>query len=173
MTKIKTMKLATSKPASTNNYYYVFEKHDLGRTQYPEIWSQGHYVNVTPVIFTRNEIKKEPEFSLYPMYVKRDTLFTRLYLNFPESDFGPGYQAHQDICCFDMSSLRETVADAKEQAHRDSILDALTELGSSFAIKIIAPDTLRSNYTMSSDSVRVLDQLKGGSTVSASTSFDF
>ena len=72
-----------------------------------------------------------------------------------------------------MSSLRETVADAKEQAHRDSILDALTEIGSNYAIKIIAPDTLRSNYTLNSDSVRVLDQLKGGSTVSVSTSFDF
>lgn len=174
MSKVKTIKVATSRPAGTNNYYYVFEKHELGRTEYPEIWSQGHFVNVTPVIFTHDsEIKKLPEFSLYPLYVKRDTLVARLYLNFPESDFGPGYQAHQDICCFDMSSLRETVADAKEQAHRDSILNALTEIGSKYAIKIIAPDTLRSNYTLSSDSVRILDQLKGGSTVSVSTSFDF
>lgn len=174
LTKINTLKMATAKPASTNNYYYVFEQHELGRTLYPEIWSQGHYVNVTPVIFTRNsEIKKRPEFSLYPMYVKRDTLVTRLYLNFPESDFGPGYHAHQDLCCFDLSSLRESVADAKEQAHRDSILDALTDLGNKFIIKIMAPDTLRSNYTLSNDSVRVLDELKGGSFYSVETSFDF
>jgi len=174
MTKIKTIKVATSLPDSTKNYYYVFEKHDLGRTQYPEIWSQGHFVNVTPVIFTHSsEIKKEPEFSLYPMYMKRDTLVTRLYLDFPESDFGPGYHALQDICSFDLSSLRETVADAQEQAHRDSILNALTELGNKFIIKIMAPKTLRSNYTLSNDSVRVLDDLMGGEFLSVETSFDF
>jgi hypothetical protein len=174
MSKIKAIKLATSLPDSTKNHYYVFDIHTLGRTQYPEIWSQGHYVNVTPVIFTHSsEIKKEPEFSLYPMYMKRDTLVTRLYLDFPESDFGPGYQALQDICSFDLSSLRETVADAQEQAHRDSILDALTELGNKYVIKIMTPPTFRSNYTLSNDSIKKLNGLKGGNFLSIETSFDF
>lgn len=173
MSKIKTLKMAATPPAKTNNYYYVFEQHELGRTEYPKIWSQGHFVNVTPLLFTQSsEITQLPEFSLYPLYVKRDTLVTRLYLNFPESDFGPGYHIHQDLCCFDLSSLRESVADVKEQAHRDSILDALTDLGSKFIIKIMAPDTLRSNYTLN-DSVRVLNELKGGSFQVIETSFDF
>lgn len=172
ISKIDTHKLATSQPSDTLNQYFTLNTLEIGRLQYPSIWSQGHYVNIAPVVYAQNTIKNTPKFKLYPLYVFRDTLVTRLYSDFPESDFGNNYITYQDVYCFDLSSLKDPVSDPQEQESRDSILARLGRIGSNFIIKIIPRDTLRSKYTKP-DSIYVLDNLKPSSPVSVSVAFDF
>ncbi|MBR4594543.1 MAG: hypothetical protein IKO33_08225 [Bacteroidaceae bacterium] len=172
LSKINVLKFATEQPSDTLNYLFNFSQLEVGRTLYPEIWSQGHFVNIAPVVFARNSIKKAPKFSLYPLSIKKDTLITRLYSYFPESDCGNDYSSYQDVCCFDLSSLRDPVGDQNEQVLRDTLLARLGRIGSSFIIKVLPPDSVRTKYTMT-DSVYTIKRKNLSDPVSASVSFDF
>lgn len=139
--------LAKQRPASTLNYDCQFNVFYLFELKYPAIWSQGHFVNIAPIYYIPNE-KCKADFYLYPLDVKDDTLQMRLYSDIPENDLSiRGYSsASQSLLCYDISSLRDSVPDPAEQAHRKDILKKLKNLNrDSIMVHIFQPDTLRGN----------------------------
>jgi len=143
--KYSILKLAEKRPADTLNYDYRFNVLEMFDVQYPAIWAQGHLVNVTPIYYvpSRESVR---DFYLYPMQMNRDTLEMRLYSYIPENDLAlhAYYSASQSWLCFDIASIRDSVADAEENSHRKKILSDIEKLNSdSFMVHIFAPDTLR------------------------------
>ncbi|MCQ2068351.1 MAG: hypothetical protein MJY68_04525 [Bacteroidaceae bacterium] len=137
-------KLDESKPADTLNHDYRFNMLTLIDTQYPNVWSQGHLVNVAPVYYVP-ESDCKAEFHLYPLDVRRDTLIMRLYSYIPENDLSlRGFASPvQSLLCYDISSLRDSVADADENNHRKNLLNKLTALNrDTIMVRICQPDTL-------------------------------
>ena len=139
--KYPKLALAESKPADSLNYAYRFTTLGLVSLTYPSAWSQGHIVNLAPEYYIADPNHKA-DFLLYPTKVVGDTLQMNLYSDIP--DTVRSWAMQQKFLCYDMSTLRNTVSDAKEQAHRDSILDQLTALNQdSITVQIFAPDYMR------------------------------
>ena len=140
-------KLAEARPSDTLNYDYQFNVLWLVDQRYPAIWSQGHLVNVAPIYYVPSE-ESAREFYLYPMQMNRDTLEMRLYSYIPYNNLAiRGYaSSSQSLLCFDISSLRDSVADATEHKRRKDILKEIEGLNrDSLMVHIFAPDTLRGN----------------------------
>ena len=143
--KIPVEKVAESRPSDTLNFYYLlnpYRKYALGNQQYPTIWSQGHFVNLTPFLYLRKEDAKV-EFKLYPTGVAGDTLEMMLYSNIsdcynPTSSSTP----YQSMFCFDMSTMRNTVPDAIENHRRDSLLKKFNGKDS-MIVHVFMPDSVR------------------------------
>lgn len=143
--KLPVDSIAQERPSDTLNYDYRFNVFYLIDLKYPAIWSQGHYVNLAPIYYVPSEDSKA-EFHLYPLEVKADTLVMRLYSDIPDNNLAiRGYaSASQSFLCYDMSSLRDSVADPTEHAHRKELLQQLRDLNrDSIMVHIYAPDTLR------------------------------
>ena len=143
--KIPVEKVAESRPSDTLNFYYLldpYRKYQLGNKQYPTIWSQGHFVNLTPFLYIRTEDAKV-KFYLYPTGVVTDTLEMMLYSDISDT-FNPTYssQYYQSMFCFDMSSMRDPVADAVENNRRDSLLSKFNGKDSIY-VHVFMPDSLR------------------------------
>lgn len=144
---IPLLELAKSRPADTLNYDYQFNVLWLVDQRYPAIWSQGHLVNIAPIYYVPSQESVE-EFYLYPMQMNKDTLEMILYSYIPDNNLAiRGYSsASQSLLCFDISTLRDSVADATEQKHRRDILKDIEGLSyDSIMVHIFAPDTLRGN----------------------------
>ena len=79
------------------------------------------------------------------MEVDNQALVMKLYSNIP--DTLPAKYVRTSFLCFDMSTLRDSVADPVEQAHRDTILSQLERLHmDSILVEIHEPDIMRSVY---------------------------
>jgi hypothetical protein len=144
VTSYPTFKLAESRPSNSYNHDCRFNVLSLFDVQYPAIWAQGHLVNLAPIYYVPSE-NCESKFYLYPMQMNRDTLEMRLYSYIPDNDLSlRGYlNPLQTWLCYDISSLRDTVADADEFNHRKQILTAIDNLqGDSMMVHIFQPDTL-------------------------------
>lgn len=142
---ISVLKLAKTQPADTLNYDYQFNVLWLVDQRYPAIWSQGHLVNVAPIYYVPSN-ESVTGFYLYPMQMNRDTLEMRLYSYIPDNNLAiRGYaSASQSLLCFDIASLRDSVADATEHKHRKDLLKDIEKLNQdSLMVHIFAPDTLR------------------------------
>ena len=139
-----TYKLAESRPADTLNNDCRFSTLKIWEVQYPAIWAQGHLVNMAPIYYVPN-LKYKNEFYLYPLQMKQDTLEMRLYSYIPDNDLSLRgfYEPAQTWLCYDISSLRDSVADIDEFNHRKQILNQIDKLkGDSMMVHIFQPDTL-------------------------------
>ena len=144
-------KLAESQPSdSIYNYEYHLINYSLNQVtsysyvKYPLAWSQGHLVNMV-TSFQISDENVDGEFYLYPMEVDNQALVMKLYSNIP--DTLPAKYVRTSFLCFDMSTLRDSVADPVEQAHRDTILSQLERLHmDSILVEIHEPDIMRSVY---------------------------
>ena len=78
--------------------------------------------------------------------MNKDTLEMRLYSYIPDNNLAMhgSYNASQSWLCYDISSIKDSVADADEQAHRQKILSDIKKLKKdSIMVHIFQPDTLR------------------------------
>lgn len=166
--KIGISRLETVKPSDTLNYNYFFTTFTLVNVRYPKIWSTGHFVNIAPAYYVP-ENSGPAEFYMDPVVFSNDTLYARLYSRIPSIDNSQS-RASQSLLCFDMSSLRESSADAANQAVRTSALEGLKGKNS-FVLTVVTPDSLRT-YRSDSDKEYwrhpMLDRM-----VSVSVDFDF
>lgn len=151
--KIPVGKVAESQPADTMNFYYLFNpvwKYTLGTKQYPTIWSQGHYVNLTPFVYIKTDQAKV-DFMLYPTGVVKDTLEFIMYSDITDCYNPTAYSTpYQTMFCFDMSSLRDPVADAAENHRRDSLLSKFNGKDSMY-VHVFMPDSVRVPTTFQND----------------------
>lgn len=151
--KIPVGKVAESQPADTMNFYYLFNpvwKYTLGTKQYPTIWSQGHYVNLTPFVYIKSDQAKV-DFMLYPTGVVKDTLEFIMYSDITDCYNPTAYSTpYQTMFCFDMSSLRDPVADAAENHRRDSLLSKFNGKDSMY-VHVFMPDSVRVPTTFQND----------------------
>jgi hypothetical protein len=143
--KIPVGEVAQSQPADTMNLYYLLNpywKFTLATKQYPTIWSQGHYVNITPFLYIRNDDAKA-DFYLYPTGVDQDTLEFMLYSDISDC-YNPTSSAtpYQSIYCFDISTMRQSVADPVENHRRDSLLNRFYGKDS-IVVQVFMPDSVR------------------------------
>ena len=140
--------LAESRPVdSIYNYKYQLQQKVYNRgssyTQltYAKAWPQGHLVNVMPE-YTISSEDVEAQFYLYPIEVKDNALVMRLYSNIP--DTLPAKFSDYSFFCFDLSTLRNQVADSMEQAHRDTILSQLEALNKdTINVEVWEPEIMR------------------------------
>lgn len=138
------LNLAETRPADTLNHDYRFNVLNLWDQQYPAIWAQGHLVNLAPVYYVPSN-NSVANFYLYPLQMNKDTLEMRLYSYIPDNDLSlHGYSsASQSWLCYDIASLRDSVADPDEFSHRQKLLKGIQKLNrDSFMVHIFAPDTL-------------------------------
>ena len=144
-----TFALAESKPAdSIYNYRYYLEKKTFNKgsayTQltYDKAWAQGHLVNFMPE-YSISKQDVEAEFYLYPVEVnENNTLVMTLYSNIP--DTLPAKYSDYSFVSFDLSTLRNQVADSIEQVRRDSILTKLERLNrDTINVEIHQPEIMR------------------------------
>ena len=138
------LKLEESRPADTLNHDCRFNVLTLSNVKYPAIWAQGHLINLAPIYYIPNE-NCERQFYLYPTKVNKDTLELCMYSYIPQNDLSiRGFiNASQSWLCFDIASLRDSVADADEFNHRKELLSAIDKLeGDSMMVHVIQPDTL-------------------------------
>ncbi len=170
-------KLAESQPSdSIDNYRYELIKYALNQNSaytyitYPKAWSQGHLVNMM-ASYNISKESVEGQFSLYPIEVKNGTLIMKLYSNIP--DTLPAVYSKYTFLCYDMTSLRDSVADPIEQAHRDTLLSQLEKLKQdSIKIEIYEPDVMRS-YVRKGDEVNEYQYYNPRSYANLSIPFDF
>ena len=144
-TRYPVIKLEESRPADTLNNDYMFNVLNLWDVQYPAIWAAGHLVNLTPIYYVPSETSPR-DFMLYPLQMNKDTLEMRLYSYIPDNDLAiRGYGgASQSWLCYDIASIRDSVADADELNHRKQILSDMEKLKKdSIMVHIFQPDTLR------------------------------
>lgn len=143
-TKYPVLKLEESRPADTLNHDYRFNVLTLLDVKYPAIWAQGHLVNIAPIYYVPSK-ESVSKFYLYPLQMNQDTLEMRLYSYIPDNDLSiRGYgNASQTWLCYDISSIRDSVADPVEHNHRKQILSDIGKLkGDSMMVHIFQPDTL-------------------------------
>lgn len=146
--KYPTYKLAQTQPSdSIDNYKYELIKYSLNKNSaytyinYPKAWSQGHLLNMVASYNISSE-NVEGQFSLYPVEVNNNTLVMRLYSNIP--DTLPASYVKYTFLCYDLSSLRDSVADPIEQAKRDTILSRLEKISmDTINIEIHEPEYMR------------------------------
>lgn len=146
--KYDSRKFQQSLPSDTLNSFYQFSRLQLIDLMYPAIWSTGHIVNLAPVYLVPKSTCKA-DFLMYPLGVSGDTLVVRLYSDIPDDDISilsDGYT--QSFICCDISSLRDSVPDATEQARRSTLLTMLENLNQdSIMVKFTTPDSLRAKYS--------------------------
>lgn len=143
---MNTMALKDTMPSDTLNYVYYFNTLKLIDLTYPEVWSQGHFVNVAPVFYQ----DKRADFMLYPIDVKNDTLRLRMYSYIPENN-RTTVRPNQTLCCFDISTLADSVPDPAEHLRRTNMLKELRNSGKSeIPVQIIQPDTMRGTLLIDS-----------------------
>lgn len=142
--KVKTLKLATNKPSDTLNFFYDFKPFKLADFEYPAIWTQGHILNLAPIYYAKNENSKV-EFSLYPVSLNEDTLLFRMYSDIPSSAIKSATDnPYQNLLCFDIASLRDSLSDPAEHQHRKDIMNSLDNLSlEKIVIEVTLPDTMR------------------------------
>lgn len=123
MSKINMTPIDTVAPSDTLNHYFRFSKLTLdGRFVYPDIWSNGHFINVTPASNPLMSEIDKMKYHLYPIHFMSDTLVMRLSANVPGNNRQYNSEQSTLISC-DMSTLRDIVPSVKEQEWRDSILN--------------------------------------------------
>ena len=158
-------KLEETRPADSCNHDCRFNVLTLFEVQYPTIWSQGHLINLAPIYYIPNQNCKS-KFYLYPVEMRQDTLDLRLYSYIPDNDlYIRTYDSPtQTWLCYDISSIRDSVANTDEFNHRKQILAQIDQLQrDSMVVNVIQPDTLRGmldgnyyeRYTKSGVSVRI------------------
>ena len=175
--KYPTYKVAESKPSdSIYNYKYELINYVLNQNsgytyiKYPLAWSQGHLVNMMATYNISKE-SVEGEFYLYPIEVVNRALVMTLYSNIP--DTLPASYMRYSFLCYDLSSLRDSVNDSIEQAHRDTILSQLERLHlDSILVEIHEPEIMR-NYYKIGDQVSEREYYNPRSYTTVSVPFDF
>lgn len=164
---MKTIALKDTLPADTLNYVYYFYKHRLLDVTYPEIWSQGHFINIAPVFYQ----DKGADFMLYPEEVKNDTLRLRMYSYIPENN-RTTVSLNQTLCCFDLSTLADSVPDSTEHARRTAMMQQLRKIGKSeIPVLVMQPDTMRGTLLL--DSGNAMYRTLAGDPVSTKITLDF
>lgn len=166
-----TIAIDETRPSDSLNFRYMFRKLDLGSITYPYAWSQGHIVNVTPMYIT-STADIVPQFHLYPLDVKTDTLVMQLYAQIPETI--TKWESQQSILCFDISTLRDSVPNPAEKSYRDSLLNLLSATNKdSITVQIFSADTLRERWLVN-DSIEEKKYVTiRHQVVSTSIPFDF
>ena len=168
---IPVSKVEDAHPADTMNHYYKFAVMQFNELTYPSIWSAGHIINLAPVFYVPKSDSKQ-EFHLYPIEVKNDTLFMRLYSDIPDCDVSLDPDYTQTFLNYDLSSLRNAAANPSEQERRDSILARLDRLHQDeFTVHIMTPDTLRAKNTKNPNGPYL--QTVPGLPASTKVKFDF
>ena len=175
--KYPTYKLAESQPSdSIDNFKYELFKYTLNKNSeytyitYPKAWSQGHLVNMM-ASYNISKESVEGKFSLYPIEVINNTLVMRLYSYIP--DTLPASYVKYTFLCYDMSSLRDPVADPVEQVRRDTILSQLERLNlDTINIEIHEPEIMRC-YIKNGDEVNEYQYYNPRNYATLSVPFDF
>ena len=142
--KYPVLKLEESRPADSLNHDCRFNVLTLFDVKYPAIWAKGHLVNIAPIYYIPSS-DCVSKFYLYPLQMNKDTLEMRLYSYIPDNDLAiRGYSnASQTWLCYDIASIRDSVADPEELSHRKQILSDIDKLKSdSLMVHIFQPDTL-------------------------------
>lgn len=123
MEKVNITKIDSVAPSDTLNHYFRFALWQLdNRFRYPDIWSNGHFINILPVANPAQSETKNVKYHLYPIDFKSDTLILQLSANVPGNDRENNYEYASLISC-DMSSLRDATFSEEEQIWRDSIFN--------------------------------------------------
>lgn len=102
--------------------YFHFETLALdGTVVYPEMWTNGHFLNYTVVLYPAPQLPKDKYYAkLYPISVAGDTLNFDLIATVPNSDYI--YDGVGAFYCQDISALRRQ---AKTDAHVATLLQQL------------------------------------------------
>ena len=166
-----TLAIDESRPSDTLNYRFLFRTLDLGDLTYPSAWAQGHIVNVTPV-YVMSTPDEVPNFHLYPLGVKSDTLVMQLYAEIPDTI--TKWDSQQSLLCFDISTMRDSVPNPTENRYRDSLMNLLDATNSqNITVQIYSADTLREKWLVN-DSVQEKKYVTiRHQVVSTSIPFDF
>ena len=164
-------RVEASHPSDTMNHYYKFAVMQLNDVIYPSIWATGHLINFSPVYYIPKSDCKT-EFHLYPITVRNDTLFMRLYSDIPDCDVSLDPDYTQSFLNYDLSSLRDAAANPAEQVRRDTILTRLDRLNKDeFTVYIMTPDTLRAKNSKNPNGPYL--QTVPGLSVSTKVKLDF
>ena len=144
--------LAQRQPSdSIDNFMYSMIQYKLNQNSaytyitYPKAWCEGHLVNMVASYNISNE-NVEGNFSLYPVeFNDNNTLIMTLYSNIP--DTLPAAYTKYTFLCYDMASMRDSIADPFERAKRDTILSRIEKTGQdTINVEIHEPDIMRSFY---------------------------
>ena len=164
--------LSESRPADSLNYAFRFSRMNLVSVIYPEAWTQGHVLSISPEYYFSGEGGKV-EFYLYPSKVSGDTLLLDIYADIP--DTLTVWSTQQAFVNFDISTLRDQVSDLAEQNHRDSLLTQLEATGKDrINVKVTAADFMRVKMFKTSGEVSEIKLVNYPSpTVTVSLPFDF
>lgn len=123
MSPINITGIDTVAPSDTLNHYFRFSKWSIdSRFTYPNIWSNGHFINVVPASNPLMSEIDKMKYHLYPIHFMSDTLVMRLSANVPGNNRQYNSEQATLISC-DMSTLRNSVPSHSEQEWRDSILN--------------------------------------------------
>ncbi len=170
--KSRPVGIAQSKPVDSLNYQYTFSYLYMGDMRYPYIWNQGHLLNLAPIFYTKAD-QDVREFYLYPEEVYKDTLRMRLYSYIPNHFMSSTSDAQQDILCYDMSTLRDSVPVPEEHKHRRQIMNYLDSIHpENIFVQVFSPDTVRGVVTFG-DTPRKYSTLPDILWVGTSMPFDF
>ncbi|MBR4792214.1 MAG: hypothetical protein IK038_00975 [Bacteroidaceae bacterium] len=144
--------LAQKQPSdSIDNFMYSMIQYKLNQNSaytyitYPKAWCEGHLVNMVASYNISNE-NVEGNFSLYPVeFNDNNTLIMTLYSNIP--DTLPAAYTKYTFLCYDMASMRDSIANPFERAKRDTILSRIEKTGQdTINVEIHEPDIMRSFY---------------------------
>ncbi|MBO5811972.1 MAG: hypothetical protein J6Q97_01960, partial [Bacteroidaceae bacterium] len=123
MNKITVTLIDSVAPSDTLNHYFRLGRWSIDqRFEYPNIWSNGHFINVIPITNpTKNDADKI-RYYIYPIDFKSDTLVMRLSAYVPNNNRNLNAEVSSLISC-DMSTLRNATFSEEEQEWRDSIFN--------------------------------------------------
>lgn len=124
-------------------------------------------INIAPVFYQ----DKGADFMLYPEEVKNDTLRLRMYSYIPENN-RTTVSLNQTLCCFDLSTLADSVPDSTEHARRTAMMQQLRKIGKSeIPVLVMQPDTMRGTLLL--DSGNAMYRTLAGNPVSTKITLDF
>lgn len=165
-------RIAETCPPDSLNYRFIFETLNMGTIIYPDIWAQGHLINIAPTYIMSSE-DREPSFHLYPKEVRSDTLVMQLYADIPDTI--SQWTSAQSLLCYDISSMRDAVSDSAEYHFRDSLLTTLAlAKKETINVKIMSAEYLREKWRTNDGGVKEVQYMAvPRPSVTVSIPFDF
>jgi len=165
-------RIAETRPSDSLNFRFIFESLNMGTIIYPDIWAQGHIINIAPTYIMSSQ-DRDASFQLYPKEVRSDTLVMQLYADIPDTI--SEWLSAQSLLCYDISSMRDKVSDSTEYHFRDSLLTALAlTKKESICVKIMSAEYLREKWATKEGGVKEVQYMAvPRPSVTISIPFDF
>lgn len=173
MNKITVTRIDSVAPSDTLNHYFRLGRWSIDqRFEYPNIWSNGHFINVIPITNpTKNDADKI-RYYIYPIDFKSDTLVMRLSAYVPNNNRSLNAEVSSLISC-DMSTLRNATFSAEEQEWRDSIFNHFDNANiDSMYVQVTTYDSIWYHYEDTVTWIKKGVLMKGGA-LTTRIPFDF